>query len=116
MKRNRDTSSYTSIMSVPFPFQNDHCHDVALTAGVTMRIEVRGPAIARVSFVNHLDVELSIPPGVVIRDVTNRCTLAPLRGTDTFALCCTDGYSVHFNGTPVVELTPQRMWTIKSAL
>jgi hypothetical protein len=45
----------------------------------------------------------------------NRCTMIPLHCTQWFALCCTDNYTVHLNGTPVAELATHRMWTITSA-
>ena len=100
-----------------FSFRNDNICETTLDDGIVLRIERIGPAIARVYFVDDSFSEISIPNGLVIRDITNNVPVAPpTADVQFFVLAWSDTYSIIFNGELITELATQRQWSLRGPL
>ena len=98
-----------------FSFRNDNICETTLDDGIVLRIERIGPAIARVYFVDDSFSEISIPNGLVIRDITNNVPVAPpTADVQFFVLAWSDTYSIIFNGELITELATQRQWSLRA--
>ena len=97
-----------------FSFRNDNICETTLDDGIVLRIERVGPAIARVYFVDDSFAKISIPNGLVIRDITNNVPVAPpAADVQFFVLAWSDTYSIIFNGELITELATQRQWSLR---
>jgi hypothetical protein len=95
-----------------FSFDTGNTRQTKLDDGVHLCIKITQFAIARVYFVSDQSGEIGIPEGLTIFDKTNRSPVIPLRGTQSFALCWTDSYTISYNGETVFDLINQRQWSV----
>ena len=101
-------------MNETFSFKKENMKEILMGDGIIMRIQRIGFAIARVYFVDNNNSEISIPHGLVIRDITNNVPVSPIRKTQCYALAWSDTYKITFNGKVVIDLTTQRQWSMRT--
>jgi hypothetical protein len=99
-------------MNESFSFQNENTREIVIKDGLILCIERIGFAIARVYFVNNCYCEISIPNGLVIRDIINNVLVRPLPKTQSYALARTDSYRITLKGNLNIDLATQRQWSM----
>lgn len=102
----------TQTFNGSFSFKNQIITETRLLADVSVRIERRGPAIARVYFVNNGGAEVAIPNGFSITDITNNVQVQQYP-VGSFTLSWIDSYDILFNGEVVLSVNNQRQWSVK---
>ena len=113
--------------STDFSFMNPQTMYVPVNNEVTMCIKRISFAVARVYFVNKTlsesntseqdplqpaELEIDIPNGIKVYDVTNTVYCTPLKKRQDFVLCWTDNYSITFHDVPILDLVNERRWNV----
>ena len=100
-------------MTRTFSFHDKDICEIALDGGTMMRIERVGFSVARIYFVDDSLLEVPVPSGFVIRDITNKVAVKPFPTFQAYFLAWTDTYSIALNGELIIELAIQRQWSLR---
>ncbi|KAJ3195322.1 hypothetical protein HK101_000512 [Irineochytrium annulatum] len=98
-----------------FSFKKDNLRFAALPGGLNLRLELAGPAIARLYVVDGGAAEVPFPAGLSVFDNTNHVIVNPIVGTQFYILAWTDSYVVRLNGGDILALDSQRQWALRGA-
>lgn len=85
---------------------------VPVNEETTMCIQRANHGVARIYFIQKNGLEINIPDGIKVYDVTNTVYLSPFSKKPYFALGWTDNYSITLNGVPILDLVNERIWNV----
>jgi hypothetical protein len=97
-----------------FSFNNDNRKVLKLTPNIFIVLERVGPSTAILKFCNEVGVDIEIPNGFRVRDITNHELIKPIQNTNFFILVCSDDYKCEYEDVDVMTMINHRQWNILS--
>jgi hypothetical protein len=95
-----------------FSFNNDNRKMLELTPTIFVVFERVGPSTALLKFCNEIGVDIEIPNGFRVRDITNHELMKPIDNTNFFILVSSDDYKCEYENIDVITMINRRQWNI----